>query len=271
MPSVIEYSEWREEYKPILGSFVGRKVLLSFSGGKDSSLILYFLSTASKEFGFEFETHAAAFPIHRYTATERKRLESYWKNRGMNIIWHEVPDTDEEIRSSINPCESCQKIRKNLLKTFVSREITELSSLVIVINFSLWDIVGYSIEHILADIFQNSRGRDKNEKSKRFIETAQRFYPVLEMKEGYRVFRPLIKYNGSDILETLDMAGVPFLSIPCEFRDFRPKRVLEAYYEKMGLYFDYDRVLDFAKRSLDLPDISFYSSMDKERYIKDIF
>ncbi len=267
----IRYSGWRNTYRAILEMFGKKRVLISFSGGKDSSLALYFLSKAAAEFHFQFETHAGAFPVHRYTPKEKKRLESYWMNRGVNILWHEVPETDEQIRDTKNPCQSCQKIRKNLLKTFVSEKISDLSELVLVVNFSLWDIVGYSLEHILADIFQKSDEKKGMEKSKRFIETAQRFYPVLNMKEGYTVFRPLISYNGCDILHTLERKDVPFLSIPCEFREYRPKRVLERYYEKMELRFHYENVLDFARKALGLPDASSYTSIEKERYLKDIF
>ena len=109
------------------------------------------------------------------------------------------------------------------------------------------------------------------EKSKRFMETAQRFYPIIKMKEGYTVFRPLIKFNGSDIQKALEKEKIPVLSIPCEFRDFRPKRIFENYYKKMGLRFDYDRVFHFAKQSLNLPDLSSYTSMAKEEYISNVF
>ena len=271
MDSEIEYRAWRKEYQSILESFADNRVLLSFSGGKDSSLALYLISKASKEFGFDFETHAGVFPIHRYPDSEKKRLEAYWKKHEVDIIWHKFLETDERIKNADNPCHSCQKIRKKLLKNFISEEIHDLEKLVLIVSFSLWDIVGYSVEHLLADKFQNGTGKHKIEKNKRFTETAQRFYPLIRMKEGYRVFRPLIQSNGSDIIATIKKRSIPSLSIPCEFRDFRPKRVLEAYYEKMGLHFDYMNVLNFAKNSFDLPDITFYSSMEKERYLSDIF
>ncbi len=73
------------------------------------------------------------------------------------------------------------------------------------------------------------------------------------MKEGYKVFRPVLKYNGCDILYTIEKTGIPTLSVPCDFRDYRPKRLLEQYYNKMGLRFDYDSVFDFTKTALDLP------------------
>jgi len=91
------------------------------------------------------------------------------------------------------------------------------------------------------------------------------------MKEGYTVFRPLIKYNSSNIQKTIRQAGIPTLSISCKFNEFRPKIMLERYYQKAGICFDYDKVFDFAKRSLGLPDITTYTSIDRDEYLLNIF
>jgi tRNA(Ile)-lysidine synthase TilS/MesJ len=91
------------------------------------------------------------------------------------------------------------------------------------------------------------------------------------MNEGYSIFRPLIKLNDSDIRRMLEQEGIPTLSIPCKFSNFRPKRLLENYYKTLGLRFDYDQLLDFAKKSLDLPDISSYASINKAEYLQNIF
>ena len=146
-----------------------------------------------------------------------------------------------------------------------------LKAVVVVPGYTLWDIVSYSMEHMLNGIFSVSGNKSRTERDKRFMETAQRFYPLLKMKEGYMVFRPLIKYNQNDILKNIEQAGIPILSNPCRFRDFRPKRILEKYYEKTGLRFEYDRVFGFARRSLNLPDSSAYTSIEKEEYLLDIF
>ena len=112
----------------------------------------------------------------------------------------------------------------------------------------------------------------KNEsKQKRFLEIAQRFYPLLEMNEGYAIYRPLLKYNNNDIKNILAKKNIPTLTIPCKYKDFRPKRILEKYYERMALNFDYDKLFDFVKTSLNIPDISSYSSIAKEEYLGDVF
>ncbi|TET78278.1 MAG: hypothetical protein E3J41_04895 [Candidatus Cloacimonadota bacterium] len=268
MSSAIDYHQWKENHKTILETFSNKNVMMLFSGGKDSSLAMDFILRAGKEFGFDFSAHAGAYPVHRYPGKEKKMIESYWNRRGIGIQWHDLGETDDYIRNEVNPCLRCQKLRKQMLKTMLTNLIDDWESLVLVTSYSLWDIVSYSIEHILNDLFSNSVNAENN---KRFLETAQRFYPLLKMKEGYTVFRPIIRYNSDDILKAIKEADIPTLSIPCEFKEFRPKRVLERYYQKTGLHFDYDKVFDFARRSRGLPDITTYTSIDRDEYLLNIF
>ena len=268
MNSAIDYHQWKEEHKTILDTFSDKNVMMLFSGGKDSSLALDLILRAKKEFGFDFSAHAGAYPVHRYPSKEKKMIQSYWNKRGIDIHWHDLGETDDYIKKEANPCLGCQKLRKQMLKTTLGTMVNDWKSLVLVTSYSLSDIVSYSIEHILNDFFSNSIDPGDN---KRFMETAQRFYPLLRMKEGYTVFRPLIKYNSDDIQEMIKQAGIPTLSIPCKFKEFRPKRILERYYQKMGIYFDYDKVFDFARESLGLPDINTYTSIDRDEYLLNIF
>ena len=103
------------------------------------------------------------------------------------------------------------------------------------------------------------------------METAQRFYPLLKMKEGFTVFSHLVSCNANDILKALEQGGIPTLSIPCKFKEFRPKRILEKYYEKMGMRFDYKQVFDFARRSFGLPESPTYTLIDRDEYLLNLF
>ena len=271
MHSDLDYSHWKEEYKPILESLCDKNIIMLFSGGKDSSVAMDLILKAGEEFGFDLKVFAGTFPVHRYTDAEKKKLEYYWIKRNVNIIWYDIGKTDDYLKNSENPCILCQGQRKKLLKDILTSSIDDWNSLVLIVGYSLWDLASYSVEHLLADIFSNpDQGLDV-EKNKRFKETAQRFYPLLKMKEGYTVFRPLIKYNNDNILKVITQKNLPTLSVPCKFKDFRPKRILEKYYEKMGLRFNYNQVFDFARKSLNLPDISSFTSIEKEDYFINIF
>ncbi|MFC1830047.1 hypothetical protein ACFL0O_10585 [Thermodesulfobacteriota bacterium] len=265
------YSFWKNQHETILRTFPDKNIMLLFSGGKDSSVAMDFIQTASTEFGFNFTAYAGTFPVHRYTAAEKKRIESYWLKRGAEIIWYDIEKADDALTDSEDPCLVCQKLRKNLLKSILTQSIEDWNSLVIIVNYSLWDIVSYAIEHLLNDILSDAHQGTGDEQSRRFKETAQRFYPLLKMKEGYTIFRPLLKYNNEDIIQRIAQKNIPILSIPCQFKDFRPKRILENYYLKMGLQFNYDQLFNFAKQSLNLPDISDYTSIPKDEYLQRIF
>lgn len=267
----LSYSKWIREYESILASLQDKNNYMLFSGGKDSSVTMDFILRASKDFGFDFEAHAAAFPVHRYPDDERKKIGGYWEKQGVNIIWHNPKVTDDYISNSTGPCFACQELRKKNLKETLTGLTVDWNKLALIVSYSLWDIVSYSVEHLLAEIFSDSDNKFNDERNARFKETAHRFYPLLKMKEGYTIFRPLIKYNNDDILEVISQKDIPTLSIPCKFKHLRPKKILENYYQSMGLRFNYNQVFDFAKKSLDLPDMSSYTCIKKEEYLRRIF
>lgn len=270
MCSDLNYDHWKKEHKPILECFSDKNIIMLFSGGKDSTVTLDLITMAKEEFGFDFIAHSATFPNHRYTGAEKMRIESYWHRRGVKIIWHDMGKKDDYLVNSKNPCFPCQELRKKLMNSVLARSIEDWGSLVLIVSYSLWDIVSYTLEHLLTDTFSNPE-RMSIEKNKRFKETSQRFYPFLTMKEGYQIFRPLVKYNNDDILKVIAKKNLPILRIPCSFKDFRPKRILEKYYEKMGLRFDYNQLMEFAKQSLGLPDMSSFTAIKKEDYLTNIF
>ncbi|MBN2060227.1 MAG: hypothetical protein JW882_07405 [Deltaproteobacteria bacterium] len=264
------YEEWKEGNSKLLKGFSQKDILMLYSGGKDSSFAMELVLRAGEEFGFGFKVIAGAFPRHRYPDSEKDKLGTYWRERGTDIIWLDLPETDEAIRSAENPCTMCRGIRKKFLKGIVA-EVERIEELVIVVNYNLWDLVGYSLERILGDILTGSRRAGGGDISRRFWETAQRFHPFVKMKEGYSVFRPVLQYNGNYIDSQLEAMKIPVLSIPCAYRNNRPKKVFEAYYNKMGLSFNYADVFNFAEKALDLPPLSRYLSIDKEEYLGKIF
>jgi tRNA(Ile)-lysidine synthase TilS/MesJ len=269
LTSHIDYADWKKAYAPILKTFSTKNIFVLYSGGKDSSAMLHLLDRAAREFGFAFQAHIGVFPQHRYPKPERERLQTYWQARDVGLTWHAVTATDAALRLEKNPCHKCQRIRKNLLQNSLFKMVPQWDNVVLVISYSLWDLVSYALEHIAGDrlaVTQTDQGV-----TQRFLETAQRFYPLLEMKEGYQVFRPLIRYNEPDIESLVAAENLPTLAIACTYKDCRPKRMLGRYYAAAGLRFDYDRVMTFARKALDLPDASAFTALSKQDYLGRFF
>ena len=165
---------------------------------------------------------------------------------------------------------TCSQIKKKILVSQLNGMISDWNSIVIVMSYSLWDLVSATIEHISSATFSDKdylsslQGKSSGE---RFIETAQRFYPMLKLKGGPAIYKPLIKYNDQDIRKFISENSIPLTTTPCNYKEFRPKRIFATYYEKTDLFFDYSKVLDFAKKVLNLPDISYYEEIDIEDYM----
>jgi len=270
----LNYSIWKKDHKSILESLSGKEIVVAYSGGKDSSIILDFILRAEKEFGFNFRTHAVRFPHHVFTDAEKKRLDSYWSERGVSIVWHEVSQTDQylddAVKRDLNPCSRCSQFKRDLIINYLKNSATDWKPDVIILGYSLWDIVSATIEHTLGTIYSLPghpnllRGKISEE---RFIETSQRFYPFLKLQNGLAIFKPLIKYNDQDILNAVSDAQIPLVSIPCMYKEFRPKRLLASYYKKLRLKFEYSEVFEFAKNAYNLPDISYYEHVGIKEYL----
>lgn len=263
------YLDWKRTYISSLKNLADKQVLLLYSGGKDSSVAMDLMLRAADEYGFSFTAHGGAYPIHRYSERDKEKLYSYWKQRGVTIVWHSVADTDDLLEKAENPCKLCQQLRRQKFSTFLQEEVKDWSKLVLVACYSLNDLVSYSIEHILGGLARD--GLDDQQRNFRPMETAQRFYPLLKMREGYTVFRPLVYFNESTIIRYLEEMSIPYLSTRCTFREFRPKRLLQEYYDKMGLEFDYNKLFKFMKNIPDFPLEHSFEDMERDAYISRLF
>jgi len=270
----LSYVDWKNEYKSVLETFSEKNVLMFFTGGKDSSTILSFLVSAGKEFGFEFETDTARYPNFVFTDSEIKKLDNYWRSRNVNIQWHDLDTSDlllsKAEKQGKNPCYVCQKIKRNpLFNNLMTME--QYKDIVIILSFTLWDLVSYSIEYLVEGVYCNNNSKESlNDKSteQRFIETSQRFYPLIELKDGLTVFKPLLKYNDNEIKKLVYEEKIPLSNVECPYKKYTPKRILFDYYEQINASFDYDKVLEYVKNSLKFRELSYYTEMGMEDFIK---
>ncbi len=273
----LDDSSFRARVNDELAALRGRQVMMFYSGGRDSSVVLHFLERAAREFDFVFETHAALFPLHVYPPGERERLDRYWRGRGLCIRWHEISEAEDDLekarREGTSPCRVCNAKKKSALLGYIRGQNVDLDRLTIVMSYSLWDLVSASLEHLLSAKFAASdmEGAVRYKPvEERFQETFQRFYPLLRLPGGMCVFKPLIFWNDPQIREVLDREAIPVLQTSCRFKPFRPKRSLSELYERLGLAFDFERVRAFAAEALDLPPAEVFSAMRREDYLRNL-
>ncbi len=274
MADPIRYSTWKTDHLSAIRGFAGKKIILTFSGGKDSSAGLYLLHRASLEFNFEIQPHAVKFPRHVFPEPEVQKLEDYWQQQGVRIHWHNTATSDKELEPGIandaNPCHVCNRAKKRILIEKGQAIFGKPHSVVLMMSYSLWDLVSATLEHILNGYYAEEPGAvaaNGKKPDNRFLETSQRFYPLIRLKNGLQIFKPLISYNDQQILELIEHARIPLASTPCRYKEFRPKRIFCRYYEKAKLEFDFDQVFAFATDVLKIPALSYYESLDMDTYL----
>ncbi len=275
MKTTLTYEKFVHDNNEYLKTFCDKRVYASYAGGKDASVILHFFARAKEEFGFEFETHAAMYPPHVYTKDDVDRLDSYWKTRGIQIIWHPINKNESAFdiaeQQGTNPCEVCHLTKRQYFLEYLDRTVTDWNSVAIILGWSLWDIVSYTLEYLLGSVYTETEALYQGKSIKdRFFRTSQRFYPVLNMKEGYTLYKPLIRYNDQDIVKVIRENEIPILTTDCKYKDFRPKRLFADCYLRQDLYFDYDKVMKFAQEALNLEKPSSYTVLDKKDFISSI-
>ena len=272
----LTYDHWKEEHENLLSDLGNKKTIMLFTGGKDSSIILHYLQLASEEFGFSFEAHAADYPQHVFTDEEKAKLNDYWGKREVNIVWHSIPESDEIIEASLtnstNFCYICHKVKRKALMNFINSVNQNLKQeIVIILSYTLWDIVSYSLEYITGSVYADPNSshlvQGKSAET-RFTETSQRFYPLIQLAQGLTIFKPLLKYNDSEISHAVENECIPLSSVECKYMKYRPKRMMSNFYKNLELRFDYDSVFDFANKVLGLRDIDYYKNLDMNQFLE---
>ena len=275
MSNTLSYPIWKNQYQTILSDFSNKNIVLAYSGGKDSSVVLHMMNQAQKDMGFHMEVHGVVFPNHVLTAEEQGRLKQYWRKQDIEIQWHATSIDERELSEAAErgeiPCRVCNKAKKSVLINYFKEMDFNFDSTVIVMSYSLWDLVSATIEHILGSIYSvdDIHTNDfRQQLNNRFNETSQRFFPVITLREGLTIFKPLIHYNDQQILNYLSTNQIPIVANKCEYKDYRPKRWFANYYHNAGLEFEFEKVLGFAQNALALPDITYYENVDTDNYFK---
>ena len=273
MSNKLNYSVWKNHYQTILSDFPNKNIVLAYSGGKDSSVVLHLMNQAQKDIGFHMEVHGVVFPNHVLTKDEQDRLKQYWRKNDVDVKWHTTSIDEgklsEAAQKGESPCRVCNKAKKKVLINYFKEMQLDFHSTVIVMSYSLWDLVSATVEHILGSIYSSDDINNNDIRQRlnnRFNEISQRFYPLITLRDGLTIFKPLIHYNDQHILNYLSERKIPVVSNKCEYKDYRPKRWFANYYHNAGLEFEYEKVHSFAQKALALPDITYYENVETGNY-----
>jgi tRNA(Ile)-lysidine synthase TilS/MesJ len=258
---------WEKRNAVYLTRCAGKKIMVAYSGGKDSSVCIHLLRGVKEKYGFEVEAHLYAFPRHLYSPAYRDAVSAYWESQGVPFGYHEAALSDPDILGLSDPCLLCQKTRKKAMALLFSQLGIPMDKLVIVSGHSLWDLAGYALEHLINHELAQQKPQNADRARDRFLEISQRFYPYLNMKEGYAVYRPMHFLNQEEIRQLLQKSGAPPEDSACQFAVNRPKKFLGKYFEKFEIEFTYEGVMAFADRHLALQEKSIAESINKEEFL----
>jgi tRNA(Ile)-lysidine synthase TilS/MesJ len=266
-----EYEKWKQEYGSLLATFSHKKVLMLFTGGKDSSAVLWLLLQASREFGFSFETHTARYPLQVFSNEEVEKLDTYWRAQGVKLWWHEADASGKSLEEAKlrgeNPCRLCQQIKRDCLFKNIIALNYKLSDIVLILSYSLWDLVSYSLEYLVESVYSEQKMNASDDKD-RLLRTSQRFYPLIQLSDGLTIFKPLLKYNNQEIFQVVKEQRLPLSEVACAYTRYTPKRILFDYYQQAGARFDYNNVISFVENTFQIHELATHTDMGAIEFVK---
>ena len=265
------FEKWQADNKQYLEACSGREIAVAFSGGKDSSVCLLFLNRLKNKYRFTVKAYLYGFPVHRYSDNFHITLKEYWDNQGVKIDYRRAEEKDSILEKSPNPCRVCQNVRKNQLLELFKLYQNNVSKLVLVSGHSLWDLAGYAVNRLVASELITESKLEEAAGEERFAEVAQRFYPFLTMPEGYSVYRPMLFLNQDEIDNVITEELIPILNVPCKYTNSRPKKVLGGYFSEFGYKFSYEKVMEFAKKRLNIPSKLEFEKLSHKEYLSKNF
>ncbi len=261
------FQKWETHNRDYLNACREKRLIVTFSGGKDSSVCLFLLHKAKDQYNYDLEAHLYAYPRHIYKEGFKEKLLSFWGKQGVKLLFHSSEEDDSLLEHQENPCLPCQGIRKKALFRLLPFTEKSISNLVIVSGHSLWDLAGYVLEIFIAKELADYSLREDPVSAERFIEISQRFYPFILMREGYAVFRPMLCLNQKEIEHILKAEALLTLDTSCRYSQFRPKKVLENYFQMFDYQFSYKKIIEFAQKKIGISDTSKIKYLSQKEYL----
>ncbi len=271
MNNLTAFKTWEDFNTEYLYACRDKKLAVTFSAGKDSSVCLYLLNSVKKKYNLFLEGFLYAFPEHRYSTEFNKKLTGFWNREGVNINIIKPEEDDSILEQTDNPCRPCQNVRKKALFRLFKVSGYKVSETVLVSGHSLWDLAGYAVNRTVAAEVADSSKLAESTSEERLIEISQRFYPFFTMPEGYSVYRPMLSLNQNEIENICKAKTIPVIESSCRYSESRPKNLLGEYFKQFGYEFSYKKVLMFAKKHHKIAELDKIKNLTQKEYLSKHF
>lgn len=271
----------------------GSNVLMWYSGGKDSNVLLDLLVKYKQRHDFKLSVYLVTVPFMVYRSGDEKQKDAmknnldFWRHKGIfiNLIIPRLPNGDLYTDDSNldlwdTKCYSCEKIKTASLSRIVKEQKKDF---IIATPHSVYDILGYVMElvHLSGGLPHGWEDIDKHsEEYERLMILARRCYPKVSIKGNPKIsyIRPLIDAPSKLFIEYNNKEGIPIIPENCKNiggGDFVPfKRIPMMGADLLarlspgansGKRFaeNYRRIMDFARTGKILPPLKVIpSSLD---------
>lgn len=249
-------------------SFKNKFIVFCWSGGKDSTALLFLLSHVIKKKSLALNVVLVPFPNAVFDYKGLDETLQYWKNLGIEVMVLQHKYLDPNNVPYLKMCTECKKVRRLVLEQYFL-DVADLKNTSIITGHNLWDLAAYLVEMMLSQLVNNPKNNMKT-KEERYLEVMNKFLPCYHHSVGPTIIRPFITFSDFDIdsvIKTYDIPDpFPFISQPCPWLEQR-KRMLHKYFKTMKLDFSSEKIMEFVRESFRFPTKEDFSKLPFLTYI----
>lgn len=245
----------------------GKHAVLFWSGGYDSTF-LYNLFIKNRLYNVaDLSIVIIRCPQEIYDGKRVKKALDFLSLLPVRVYCFEP---QEEIAADIEfskACSVCKRIRRTaILKALedIRSKATDGKEILLVTGHNLDDLASYYLENVTYGLDKNS---DKYRE--RFIETANKLFPVFDYGDNLKIYRPLIKFTKKQMLEIFsdsENAELTLCNKKCRWLRQR-KRLLQEYLSATDVRLDYNLIEKNFKSRFVMPTDDEFKSLPVVTYL----
>lgn len=203
------------------------KIIISYSGGKDASIICDFLVRykEDKRPDLDIEMITAGFPNFLYDGTNPENDKimqhtiAYWEDKGITFqkidVHNQHPDTLLEVP---NPCKICGATKTTILAQYLRQKKNRHS--IFCIGFNLDDSIGWFIEIFLLTCNLGSWNDIKQNNPKLYFEllmlSTRIVHSLYSETDDILFTRPIINFTNEEIKDIVKERNLPLIPENCK-------------------------------------------------------